>query len=252
MITKRKIIESLGLIILVLAWVFRSYTATPIKPVLKVATDASFKPFEYYDDDNQLTGFDVELLESIADLKGYKLSWANVQFDGLISGIIANNFDLAISAITITEERAKKVSFTKGYYNSGLSVITHKDNNTIIGFDKSLKGLKVGAKIGTTEATIAAEQGANVIIYNDTDTMALSLVNDKIEALVSDAPWNRYYLTSKEAVDLKEVGDMITPEEWGIVINLNNKTLLKDFDDGLKQIKANGTYQKLINKYFGK
>ena len=120
--------------------------------VLKVGTNADFAPFEFQDENGkEYQGFDMDLIRAIGEEMGYKVEISNIQFDGLIPAIQAGNIDVAITGMTINEERKQNVLFSDPYYKSGLSIIVAKDNNDIKTF-QDLKGKKVAVQIGTTSA----------------------------------------------------------------------------------------------------
>src|SRR5690349_12658558 len=123
--------------------------------VLRVATDATFPPFEY-SENGKRTGFDVELIEAIAKVMNRKVEWIDIDFKGLIPGLLANRFDVAASAIYITDERRKVVDFTDPYYPGGLVIMTKKGDNSIKG-PEDLKGKKVTVQVGTKSVNYLKE-----------------------------------------------------------------------------------------------
>jgi len=98
--------------------------------VIRVATDATFPPFEFFKDGKR-TGFDIELIELLGKTMGKKVEWTDIDFKGLIPGLVSRRFDVASSAIYITEERRRVVNFTDPYYPGGLVILTKASNTTI-------------------------------------------------------------------------------------------------------------------------
>ena len=115
--------------------------------VLRVGTDATFPPMEFMEND-KLTGFDVDLVEALGKVMGKQIKWVNIDFKGLIPGLIAKRFDMAVSAIYVTDDRKKVVDFTNPYYAGGLVVMV-KDGNAAIKTLADLDGKKVTVQVGT-------------------------------------------------------------------------------------------------------
>lgn len=221
--------------------------------VLKVGMDAAFAPFEFQDDKSKdYTGFDVDLINAIGKQMGYEVKIQNTGFDGLIPALEAGNIDVIISAMTITEERAKKVNFSKPYYKSGLSIVVKSDNNTIKGF-KDLEGKQIAVQIGSTGAVEAKKiKDAKIREFNTVPEAFLELKAGGVDAVVNDLPVNDYYIAKSGAKDAKLVGDLLTAEDYGIATTKKNAELAQKIDKALEELKTNGEYAKIFEKWFGK
>ena len=130
----------------VLALAFGAGAAFAQSNVLRVATDATFPPMEFVENGKK-TGFDVELVEAVAAKMGKKVEWVDIDFKGLVPGLIAKRYDMAVSAIYITDERKKVVDFTQPYYAGGLVAMV-KDGSSIAKL-ADLNGKKVSVQVGT-------------------------------------------------------------------------------------------------------
>lgn len=115
--------------------------------VLRVGTDATFPPMEFVENDKR-TGFDIELVEAMAKAMGKRVEWIDIDFKGLIPGLVAKRFDVAVSAIYITDDRKKVVDFTDAYFAGGLVAMT-KESNSAIKTLADLDGKKVTVQVGT-------------------------------------------------------------------------------------------------------
>jgi len=229
-----------------------SKEATPSK-VLKVGTEASFAPFEFQEEGSkEYTGFDMDLIRAIGKQMGYEVQIQNMGFDGLIPGLDAGSIDVAISGMTITDERAKKVNFSKPYYKSGLTVIVKKDNETIKSF-KDLEGKKIAVQLGTTGAT-EAKKIANTEVrdFNSPPEAFLEMKAGGVDAVINDKPVNDYYIAKTGANDAKVVGEPLTSEDYGIATTKKNKELADKIDKALDELKKNGEYEKIYVKWFNK
>src|SRR5690554_1851964 len=126
------------------------------KPVLTVAGDAAFVPFEFVDEKNQIVGFDVDLAKAIGEAMGYEVVYLSLAWDGLIPSLINKNIDMIASGMSITEERAKQVNFSDPYFTSVLTIVVHQNNNSIQTLE-DLAGKIVAVQINTTGDFAASE-----------------------------------------------------------------------------------------------
>ena len=221
--------------------------------VLKVGSEASFAPFEFQEEGSkEYAGFDMDLIRALGKQMGYEVQIQNMGFDGLIPGLESGTVDVAISAMTITEERAKKISFSKPYYKSGLTIVVKSDNTTIKSF-ADLEGKKIAVQLGTTGADEAKKvKNAEIRQFNSAPEAFLELKAGGVEAVVNDKPVNDYYIAKAGGKDAKEVGQPLTAEEYGIATAKKNKELTEKLDKALDELKKNGEYDKIYMKWFGK
>ncbi len=228
--------------------------AKSAKKELVVGTEPAFAPFEFQKaGSSEFTGFDMELIQAMSKKLGYeKCTIRNMGFDALIPALEAKNIDVAIAGMTITEERKKKVNFTKSYYKSGLSIVVAKDNTTVKDV-KDLVGKKIAVQIGTTGAMEAAKiKDAVITSFNTNNEACLELKNKAVDAVIGDKPVEEYFLQqSGKNAYAKIVGKTLTSEDYGIATAKKNEALAKDLDKALDDLKKDGTYDKIYKKWFG-
>ena len=216
---------------------------------IKVATDATWPPFEMVDEKSKdLVGFDIDLIKAIGAKAGFQVEMVNVAFDPLLAGIAQCQYDAAISAITITEERQKNMAFSDPYFAAGQIVTVRKDNADITGKD-SLAGKKIGAQLGTTGA-IEAEKiaGKDAKIYDTIDLAFQDVINGQIDAVIADNPLAIGFV-GKNSDTLKTVGEAFTSESYGIAVCNKKADLLQKINKGLADVKADGTLDKLTDQW---
>ena len=220
--------------------------------VLKVATSPDFAPFAFTEEKSkEYVGFEMDLIKAIAKQMGTKAEISNISFDGLIPALLANNVDLAISGVTITPERQQKVDFSQAYYRSGLSIMVRTENNEIKSF-KDLAGKKVAVQIGTSSATAAKNiPNATVREFNLVPEVVMELQNKGVDAVINDLPVNQYFLATTKTKDVKLVGELLSTEDYGIMVNKGNKKLLEQINKAMDELKKNGEYDKIYKKWFG-
>lgn len=220
------------------------------KVKVRVATDATFPPFEMVDEaTKELTGFDVELMKAVAEKANLEVEFVNTGFDSVLAGISECQYELAIAAITITEERKATMTFSDPYINAGQIVTVKSDNSAITGKD-DLQGKKIGAQINTTGAMEAAAiSGAEVKTYDSYDLAFLDLANGQIDAVIADYPTTLAFLATNPD-KLKTVGPVFTDENYGIAIcKTKADELLPKINAALKTLKEDGTLGSLEQKY---
>jgi polar amino acid transport system substrate-binding protein len=221
--------------------------------VLKVGAEATFPPFEFQDEKSKdYVGFDVDLMKAIGKQMGMEVQIVNTAFDGLIPALEGGQIDVVASAMTITDERSKKVNFSKPYYKSGLSMVVKSDNTAIKTFS-DLEGKRIAVQIGTTGAEAARKiKDAKVREFNSASEAFLELKAGGADAVVNDLPVNEYFLAKGGSKDSKLVGEVLNAEEYGVAVAKKNTELAGKISKALDELKQNGEYAKIYEKWFGK
>jgi polar amino acid transport system substrate-binding protein len=215
---------------------------------VRIATDATWPPFESVNEQTkQIEGFDIDMVNAIAEKEKLDVEFINVAFDPLLAGMAQGTYDAAVSSITITESRKKDMLFSDPYFEAGQIITVQKNNTSITGKD-NLKG-QVGAQIGTTGA-IEAEKisGASLKTYDDIGLAFQDLMNGQIAAVVCDNPVALLYANNYPD-KLKTVGDVFTDEQYGISVAKGKTELLAKINAGLKAIKSEGKIDQIAAKW---
>lgn len=217
------------------------------KDKIFVGTNAEFPPFEYLEK-GEVTGFDIELVNEIGKVIDADVKVLDMSFDGLLPALQMKKVDLVIAGMTATEERKKTVSFTQPYYTASQVIIVKEGNNSIKSFD-DLKGKKVAVMLGFTGDTIVSEiEGVNVERFNAAYAGIMALQADKVEAVVLDSEPAKNYVKQNPGLVLADAD--AEQEEYAIALRKDDKALLEKVEKALAELKANGTYDALIKKYF--
>lgn len=245
---------SLLLIVLLLVGIVLTACAQEAAPteeelVVQVATDAAWPPFEYVDNTTQeIVGFDIDLMNAIADEAGFQVEYNNVAWDPLLAGMATCQYDASISAMTITEERKENFLFSDPYFEAGQIVTVRQDNTDIMG-PESLPGKVIGAQIGTTGAIeVENMEGAELRTYDDISLAFQDLLNDQIDAVVADNPLALAYV-GENPDTLKTVGPVFTEENYGIAVCNTMPELQERINQGLAAVQADGTLDQLVQKW---
>ena len=217
---------------------------------LQVASDATWPPFEIIDEETkEIVGFDIDLMNAVAERAGLNIEIVNVGFDPLLAGIAECQYDMAISAITITEERSQSMAFSDPYFAAGQMITVAIDNSDILGVD-DLAGKTVGAQIGTTGAIeVESIEGATLKTYDDVGLAFQDLLNGQIDAVVADNTLAIGYINQNSDA-LKAAGDTFTAEEYGIAVCIDNPELLAQVNTALNELIAEGFIEEISLIWF--
>ncbi|WP_294465457.1 transporter substrate-binding domain-containing protein [uncultured Anaerofustis sp.] len=216
-----------------------------------IATDTTFAPFEFTDDKNNFVGVDVDILAAIAKDQGFDYELQSLGFDAAVAALESGQADGVIAGMSITDERKKKYDFSDAYYDSGVVMAIKADDNSIKTYE-DLSGKKVACKTGTEGATFAEsikdKYGFEIAYFKDSPKMYEDVKTGNTVACFEDYPVMGYGISQGNG--LKMVTDMEKGSSYGFaVLKGKNAELLKMFDEGLKNIKASGEYQKILDKY---
>lgn len=237
--------------------------------VYKIACDAAFAPFSIQLADGQKApatvvksangmgdyyGIDVELLDAIAKYEGFQYELMPMDFSAIIPGLVSGTIDASIAGMNITEERKASVDFSDGYYESGSALVVNKADTSISSFE-NLKGKVAACKEGTTGMNWcqdnAEKYGFTVSVYPDSSSMMVAVANKQADFLIEDYPVISYQIKIGEQGNLKVAIDAIekAPQNGFAVKKGQNATLLAMFNEGLAAIRADGSYDTIINQY---
>ena len=220
-----------------------------------IATDTVFKPFEYTDADGNFVGIDVEILAAVAEDQGFEYELKSLGWDAAIAACQKGEADAMIAGASITEERKNSGwIFSDGYYNCTQSVTVHKDSD-INGFE-DLRGKTVAVKTGTQGETYAREMQAiydfGITYYEDSPTMYQAVMVGSAVACFEDTPIMKCSVKEND-LPLKVLENTANEgSQYGAAIfDSKNQEFLDMFNQGLKNIKANGKYDEILAKYLG-
>ncbi|EGR5152690.1 transporter substrate-binding domain-containing protein [Vibrio cholerae] len=220
---------------------------------IKFVMEATYAPFEYMDENNQIQGFDVDLANALCKQLEAKCSFHNQAFDSLIPALKFKRYDAAISAMDITEARLEQVNFSNPYYDNSAAFVSLAGK---VADQATLKGKRVGVQNGTTHQSFLLEQRSDVVAvpYSSYQDAFIDMKNGRIDSVFGDtavvAEW------FKGDNKLEYVGERVTNPQYfgngfGIAVNKDNQALLDQLNAALEAVKENGEYAAIFNKYFG-
>lgn len=214
---------------------------------LTMGTNASFPPYEYVDDNGKIVGIDAEIAQAIADKLGMKLEIKDMEFESLVPAVKAKSIDLALAGMTVTDERKQSVNFSDSY-STGVQVVIVKEGSDIKTVD-DLKGKKIGVQAGTTSDTYCSEDFGeeNVKQFSNGSLAVAALANGQVDCVVIDNEPAKNYVAANSG--LKILDTEYVTEDYAIAISKDNDELLKKVNNALKELKEDGTVDKIVGKY---
>ena len=217
-----------------------------------VGTEPAFAPFEYINEKSgKLEGFDIDIMEAICKSQRVEVKWQSMQFDGIIPGVITGTIDAAISGIVKNAERAKRVDFSPEYFVVGQSIMIREDKASEIHDFASLANHSICVQIGTVGADkAAATPGAKVITFNSAPEAYLELDKGGCDAVITGRTVHQFYLAQSHKENFKLLDEIYEAQGLGIAMNKNNTEVQELINQGLEEIKANGEYQRIVDKWF--
>lgn len=220
--------------------------------VITVATDATWPPMEFIDENQELVGFDIDLMNAIADAAGFEVEFQNVAWDGIFAGLANGDYDAVISSVTITEEREETMDFSEPYLNAGQVLIVRTDGPDEVSGLSDMAGSTLGAQIGTTGAILINEtDGVELRSYDELGLAIEDLANGRVDGVVADTPIAADFALQNENYSgtLRIVGDPFTEELYGVAVTEGNDEVLSQINEGLEIVKEDGTIEDLKDKW---
>ena len=221
---------------------------------LTMSTNATFPPYEMLADDVSFEGIDVEVAGAIAEKLGLELQIDDMSFDAALLAVQGDSpkADIVMAGVTVTEDRQLVMNFSDSYA-TGIQVVIVKEGSDIKSID-DLEGKKIGTQMGTTGYIYCSdtpENGGygeeNVIAYDSGITAVQALVNGQVDCVVIDNEPAQAYVKANAGLSILDTE--FTNEDYAIGMNKGNACLLAAVNAAMAELKADGTFQKIVDKY---
>jgi polar amino acid transport system substrate-binding protein len=216
--------------------------------VLAVGTDATYPPFDSVDPaSGAVVGYDMDVVRALARTLGAEARFEVVPFDGIIAGLKTGKYDLVASAMTITAERSRQVTFTRPYALAGQAVAVRADETRIKGA-ADLARLQIGCQLGTTgEMEARKVTGAKVVSFDAIGAAFRDLENGNLDAVIADEPTARIF--ARDHATIRLTGDPITREEFGLAVRPADTALGAALNEALVKLRASGELQRIAGTW---
>ena len=231
-----------------------SLTGMAMAETLKMATNAAFPPYEFYDDETgEIVGIDAEVAAAICEKLGYELEIVDMDFDAIIPAVTTGKIDFGMAGMTVTEERMQSVDFTTSYA-TGIQVVIVKEDSEIVSVDDLFAegaNHKIGVQQGTTgdlycSWDIEDEGLGSVERYKNGTDAVLALTSGKVDCVVIDNEPAKNYIAANEG--LKILDTEYAVEDYAIALAKDSE-LTAQINAALEELIADGTVQAIIDKY---
>ena len=223
---------------------------------INLGTAAEYRPFVYYDYNNELTGLDIELIKEIGEREGFTVKFLDMAFDGLIDSVSVGQIDLIGGAFSVTEERKKDLLFSDVYYTNEALIIASVESNVAsnLGLNE-MTNLRIGVQRGTSfdqwiKTNLVSEgliSTQNVYTFSTLDSAVKGLRNRMIDLLMLDD--DSYRQTYQDSGNFKIINEKIGDEEYAFAAAQGSEDLISRINDGITKMKEDGSLQALIDKY---
>jgi len=222
------------------------------KDVVVVGTESTYPPYEFRDENNDLKGFDIDLMEAIADKAGFKIEWQDMPFDSLIPALISEKIDIIAAGLSATPERAERVAFSVPYEISLSTFIVKKGNNSIKTVE-DLKGKTVTAQLGTVQETYSKGlEDIHVKAFQKFDDCVREVALGRADATLMDKPVALKFVKQKDFKGKVQIAfdQEITGAGKALAMNLEEEKLISAVNETLEKMEQTGELQKLKEKWF--
>jgi glutamine transport system permease protein len=242
-----------GVMALMLAVVLGSPVSTQAaEKTYVIGTDVTYAPFEFADKNNQYVGIDIDLMQAIAKAEGFKVDIKPLGFNAAVQALEANQIDGVIAGMQITPERQQKFAMSDPYYKTAVAMAVGQ--NSEVKSLKDLRGKRVALKTGTAAADYAlslkAKYGFTTVTFDDSNNMYQDVITGNSVACFDDKPVLQYAIAT--GLKLKLAGPESKASYYGFATQKDRSDHLDQrFNAGLKKVKADGTYAKIVAKYLG-
>lgn len=218
-----------------------------------IATDTTFAPFEYQDEDGNYVGIDMDLLAAIAQDQGFEYELRPLGFNAAVQALESKQVDGVIAGMTITDDRRESFDFSDPYYTSGVQFAVLEDSD--IESLEDLEGKNVAVKTGTTGAmtaeAVADDYGFEITQFEDSVNMYEDLQAGNSVAVIEDYPVMAYAAQTAN-IPLRFIGDLMEESEFGFAVSKgDNAELLEMFNNGLENLRDSGDYDEIVSRYLG-
>lgn len=224
------------------------------KDELIIATSGTLFPSSYYNDKNELTGYDVEVTKEIAKRLNKKITFKEYNVDGMLSAVQTNKADLAANDFSINKKREEKFSLSEPIkYSFGSMVVRKEDNSNISSLD-DVKEKKAAGEASTTYMKIAESLGAKLVNYDNAtnDQYMTDLVKGRTDVILNDYYLQKMAVAALPDMPVKILEDVyFNPSSSGLVINKENTKLKHDIDTAITEMKKDGTLEKIATSFYG-
>jgi ABC-type amino acid transport substrate-binding protein len=240
-----------------LAWMALALLAWTTGPTrcenLRIGTEGDYPPFNFYNADGRLTGFEVDLGNQLCDIIEASCQWEPMPFGQLIPALLAGRIDAIMGSLAITQERSKRIAFSAKYYSTPIRFVAER-NRTLTIDPARLSGLRIGVVAGTTHVEYLDRNfGAAVepTLFTVQHDMMSALLDGGLDLVLGDGLSLWSFLNTPQGAAFTWVGNPIYVDKGiGVALRPGNQDLVDRFDRAIDKVLKNGTYLRVNSRYF--
>ncbi|EGF16294.1 glutamine ABC superfamily ATP binding cassette transporter, membrane protein [Streptococcus sanguinis SK330] len=251
MLKRRKKMKKKFLAVLLTLFPFFALGATAQADTVKIVSDTAYAPFEFKDSDQTYKGIDVDIINKVAEIKGWDIDMSFPGFDAAVNAVQAGQADAIMAGMTKTSEREKVFTMSDTYYDTKVVIATTKAN-TISKYEQ-LKGKKVGVKTGTAAQRFLEKNkdkyGFTLKTFDTGDLMYNSLSAGDVDAVMDDQPVIEYAINQGQNLKISMKGEAVGSFAFGVKKGSKHEHLVTEFNEALAQMKKDGSLDEIINKW---
>jgi lysine-arginine-ornithine-binding protein len=226
---------------------------------IKIGADATYAPFDFVDQNGEITGFNVEITKALCEKAKIKCQFQMTDFDALIPSLLSRKIDMISSSLMMTEKRKKQIAFSDEVFNTNTRLIA-KEGSGLLPTVESLKGKRVGVEQGTSQEHFVNDKwrsnGVVIVPYQNQLQVFSDLVAGRLDAALQDEVTGSYaFLKQPQGKGFAFAGDALNDKGYfdvGVGLGFRKKDveLREAFNQALDEILKDGTYKKINDKYF--
>ena len=239
------------LAVLLTLFPFFALGVTAQADTVKIVSDTAYAPFEFKDSDQNYKGIDVDIINKVAEIKGWDIDMSFPGFDAAVNAVQAGQADAIMAGMTKTSEREKVFTMSDTYYDTKVVIATTKAN-TISKYEQ-LKGKKVGVKTGTAAQRFLEKNkdkyGYTLKTFDTGDLMYNSLSAGDVDAVMDDQPVIEYAINQGQNLKISMKGEAVGSFAFGVKKGSKHEHLVTEFNEALAQMKKDGSLDEIINKW---
>jgi polar amino acid transport system substrate-binding protein len=227
------------------------------EPSIRVAVEGAYPPFNYLDQNNELQGFEVDLLKALCAAMRTRCTLVQHEWDGIIRGLLNYQYDAIVSSLEITERRAKRIAFSRRYYLIPATLIGTADEPIKDPTPQALAGKRIGAVDRSDHVRYLQEhfRESEIRTYAKLEEANLDLLTGRLDFVLGDKLALSKFLTGHEGGCCRMIGDVpfdpaIQGQGFGVGLRKDDQALKLRFDTAIGEVMANGTYDRIREKYF--
>lgn len=220
------------------------------KGVITVGTEGTYSPFTFHDEQDNLTGYDVEVMREVANRLDVEVEFNETQWDSMFAGLNAARFDVVANQVGINEERLETYDFSTPYTYTGAVVVVPADDDSVSSFE-DIEGKKSGQSLTSNFQGIAEENGAEIVGVEGLAQAIENMKLGRVEVTVNDKLAVLEYLQTMDDDSVKIAAEHDDASETAFTFRKGNEELVEAFNEALAEMQEDGTLAEISEEWFG-